>query len=82
MILLWGYLAYLAATTIYSIVVMQMAVHRAMLSGSTHYEVCFVVAWYDFWIGAYYDRKLHRVFMFPIPMVGFCVNYDAPPLGD
>ena len=78
MMLLWGYLTDLAATPIFSIVVAQIAVHRAVLSGSTHYQVCIVVAWYDFWIGAYYDRKLHRVFMFPIPCVGICVDFDAP----
>jgi len=78
---LWlGYLIYLGATTVFAVVVAQMATHRALLSGSTHYEVCVVVAWYDFWVGAYYDRKLHRVFMFPIPMVGICVDFDASPL--
>ena len=80
MILLWGYLIYLVASMIFAIVAARMAVDRATLSGSSHCQACLVVAWYDFWCGAFYDRKLHRVYLFPIPMFGICVDFDAPPI--
>lgn len=78
MILLWGYSAYLATTIAFAVVVFKMAARRAVMSGATHLEVALVVAWFDFWIGAYYDRKSHLMYVFPIPMVGFCFNFDAP----
>jgi len=33
-----------------------------------------VFAWYDFWIGVYYDRDRRRLFVFPVPMVGMCIE--------
>jgi hypothetical protein len=29
-------------------------------------------AWYDMWIGAYYDRMLRELYICPIPMV--CIH--------
>lgn len=26
-------------------------------------------AWYDFWVGFYYDRKKHILYICPIPML-------------
>ena len=28
-------------------------------------------AWYDFWIGAYYDRKQRRLYVCTLPMICF-----------
>ena len=28
----------------------------------------FFFAWYDFWVGAYYDRKNHVLYICPLPM--------------
>lgn len=30
-----------------------------------------VFAWYDFWVGVYVDRDKRRVYVLPIPCVGF-----------
>lgn len=31
-------------------------------------------AWYDLWIGFYYDRKNKSLYIFPIPMVGIVIK--------
>jgi hypothetical protein len=33
-----------------------------------------IFAWYDLWIGAFYDREKRRLYVFPIPMFGFYVE--------
>ncbi len=33
-----------------------------------------VFAWYDFWVGIYYDRN-YALYVFPIPMVGFKIEW-------
>lgn len=32
-------------------------------------------AWYDFWVGAYWDRANRRLYVLPIPMFGFVVDF-------
>jgi hypothetical protein len=31
-------------------------------------------AWYDFWIGVFYDQQKHRLYILPIPMFGLMVQ--------
>lgn len=38
-----------------------------------------IFAWYDFWIGAFYDRAKRRLYIFPLPMFGFYVDLHASP---
>jgi len=38
------------------------------------YRVSAVLAWYDFWVGVYWDRKKRLLYVFPLPMMGFVVN--------
>ena len=33
-----------------------------------------ICAWYDFWIGAFWDRSKRRLFLFPVPCVGIVVE--------
>ncbi len=34
-----------------------------------------IFAWYDLWVGAFYDRAKRRLYVFPIPMFGFYVEW-------
>ena len=34
-----------------------------------------IFAWYDFWIGLFWDRKKHWLYIFPIPMVGIVLKF-------
>jgi hypothetical protein len=33
-------------------------------------KVQLIFAWYDLWIGAFYDKKKNWIYIFPIPMFG------------
>jgi hypothetical protein len=39
-------------------------------------EIRPVFAWYDFWIGLYWDRKKRRLFLFGIPCLGFVFDWS------
>ena len=34
-----------------------------------------IFAWYDLWVGAYWDRLNRRLYIFPIPMVGAMIQF-------
>ena len=36
-----------------------------------------IFAWYDLWIGAFYDQAKRRLYVFPIPCLGFYVQFPA-----
>lgn len=42
-------------------------------------KVRFFFAWYDFWIGAYYDRYFKILYVCPLPM---CVIAISGPAAD
>lgn len=37
-------------------------------------KVKFIFAWYDFWVGLFYDETKRRLYIFPIPMLGFYIQ--------
>jgi len=39
------------------------------------WPVRLVFAWYDLWIGAYWDRKQHRLFILPFPCIGIVIQF-------
>ena len=34
-------------------------------------------AWYDLWIGVFVDVPKRRVYVFPVPMFGFAIQFPA-----
>lgn len=42
-------------------------------------KIRFLFAWYDLWVGAYWDRKNRRLYVLPLPMFGFVVQFGCKP---
>lgn len=38
-----------------------------------------VIAWYDCWIGVYWDRAKRRLYVLPLPCLGVVVDFGVPP---
>lgn len=37
-------------------------------------KIRFIFAWYDFWIGLYYDRKYKLLYILPVPFFGIVIK--------
>lgn len=42
----------------------------------THTRVRLIVAWYDMWIGAYWDQRNRRLYLLPVPCVGLVIEFE------
>lgn len=34
-----------------------------------------IFAWYDLWVGAYWDGKFNRLYVLPLPCVGVVIQF-------
>lgn len=38
-----------------------------------------IFAWYDFWIGVFYDTSKRRIYILPLPMIGIVIHLKPKP---
>ena len=39
-----------------------------------------IFRWYDLWVGAFWDRSKHRLYILPLPCVGVVIDFgDGKP---
>lgn len=38
-------------------------------------KIKFIFAWYDFWIGMFWDQNKKRLYILPIPCVGVVLDF-------
>ena len=36
-----------------------------------------IFAWYDLWVGAFWDRKQRKLYVLPFPMIGFVIQFKS-----
>ena len=34
-----------------------------------------IFAWYDLWVGAFWDQSKRRLYLFPVPMFGVVIQF-------
>ena len=43
------------------------------------FRVRLVMAWYDFWIGLYWDGSKRRLYVLPVPCLGLRIDFRPKP---
>lgn len=38
-------------------------------------RISFVCAWYDIWVGAFWDREHRALYILPVPMLGIKIQF-------
>lgn len=43
-------------------------------------RVRLIFAWYDLWVGAYWDRRSRQLYILPLPCAGIVLDFGSPRL--
>jgi hypothetical protein len=46
-----------------------------MLLGLRAVTIKPLFAWYDLWVGAFYDRKTRKLYILPLPCIGVVIQF-------
>jgi|GEM_PF-1122592 len=38
-------------------------------------KIKFIFAWYDLWIGAFWDKQKYKLYLLPLPMIGVVLQF-------
>lgn len=38
-----------------------------------------IIAWYDLWVGVFWDRTKRRLYILPLPCVGVVISFGDRP---
>jgi hypothetical protein len=50
---------------------------KHLLEELKHSKVEFLFAWYDLWIGIFWDKKKRALYILPLPMVGVVIKFQT-----
>lgn len=39
-------------------------------------KITFLFAWYDLWVGIFYDKDKRKLYVLPIPCVGVIIHFN------
>lgn len=45
----------------------------------SRWRVRFLLAWYDIWVGAFWDRRNRKLYIQPLPCIGVVLNFGDNP---
>lgn len=43
-------------------------------------KISFLLAWYDVWVGLFWDKKKKWLYILPIPMAGIILKFGKPKI--
>ena len=52
---------------------------KLLVNTYTRFYWAWMFAWYDFWVGFYWDQKKRVLYFFPIPMFGMSLAFPPDP---
>lgn len=38
-------------------------------------QIRLIIAWYDLWVGLFWDRKQYKLYILPIPCIGIVISF-------